>query len=433
MREHDVSDRIHDAFEFEPLPGGFDRLRMALATATIDSRPRLRPLSARRWAPLVAGLIAVAVAASAIGYGLAMRQSAVSRPRVTPTALQPVMAYWAYSADDVAVQLSQANSPSQPSRSYVLITHNGGKSWAPTPLDLAQVNLRWIDSRHIVATMDDVGNPFEMASSSDGGASWHITRMPEFQIGTMFFLNDHEGWALCTNFGACEAEGDKTILYHTVDGGAHWQPLSSPVILPTIVPLGLTFSDNEHGLMSTLDTDSVARLLRTADGGKTWHVIELPPPAGSGSVVGGSAAVDCGSKRCALDPVLFGPRGVVTVIGQGIAPYTVTTGDAGVTWRSPHPMPFSSPASMPTPWLQPRDADNWWVVDDAGSLFTTKDAGASWRRVPTSLPHDYVLDAVTAGENGMLWGVTRETGSGRYPLVSADGGQTWSAVLLPKA
>jgi hypothetical protein len=38
---------------------------------------------------------------------------------------------------------------------------------------------------------------------------------------------------------------------------------------------------------------------------------------------------------------------------------------------------------------------------------------------------------VTAGENGVLWGITRNTGSGQYPVLSIDGGQTWSLVKLP--
>jgi len=432
IQEQEISDRIHAAFEVDPLAGGFDRLRIALESSTVQSRRAPRVPSAHRWAPLVAVLMAVAIAASGLTYALETRRSAVTNGQRAGSALLPVMAVWAYSADDVAIQLAPPDGGWRPDLGYVLITHDGGKSWVRTPLASPQTNLRWIDSRHIVAITDEIGPPFEVESTSDGGVTWRMTEIPAFQIGTMFFLNDHEGWALCSDdFGACEGHGAQTILYHTVDGGAHWVPLNSAVSSAVMVPLGVGFIDSEHGFMPTMDRDSVARLLRTSDGGKTWQSIELPASA-SASAVGAEAAADCGSARCALDPVFFGSRGVVTVIGTGIAPYTVTTADGGVTWGSPHSMPFSSPLSMPTPWLQPRDPNNWWVVDAAGSLYTTHDAGNSWLFVASSVPDGYVLDSAIGGDNGVLWGITRDTGSGQYPIFSTDGGQTWSLVKLPK-
>jgi photosystem II stability/assembly factor-like uncharacterized protein len=423
MQEQEISDRIHAAFEVEPLAGGFDRLRIALDSSTVKSRPRLRVPSARRWAPVVAALIAVAIAASALAYALETRPSAVSNPPRAGSALLPVTAVWAYSANDVAIQLA-------PPDGHVVISHDGGKSWVRTPLASPQINLRWIDSRHIVASTDEVGPPFEVASSSDGGTSWRMTRIPSFQVVSMFFLNDHEGWALCVTWAPCENNGNQTILYHTVDGGTHWEPINIAVSSPVVWLLRPIFIDSEHGFISTMDGDSVARLLRTADGGKTWRFVELPGPAGA-PTTGADTAVDCGWTRCALDPVFFGSRGVVTVIGRGVAPYTVTTADGGVTWGSPHTMPFSSPADMLTSWLQAQDPDNWWVVDATGSLYGTQDAGISWRRTPASLPAGYMLESVTAGGNGVLWGITRNSGSSHYSVRSTDGGRTWSLVKLP--
>ncbi len=432
MQEQEISDRIHAAFEVEPLGGGFDRLRIALDASTAVSRPGPRVPWLRRWAPLLAALIAVAIAASALAYALEMRQSAVSNPRLPGASLLPVIAVWAYSANDVAVQLAPP-SGWQPERGYVLITHDGGRSWIRTQLASPQINLRWIDARHIVASTDEVGPPFEVASSSDGGVTWRTTRIPTLQIGTMFFLDDREGWALCTHFGACEANGDQTILYHTVDAGAHWQPISSVVSSAVAVPLRVSFIDSQRGFMSTKDGDSVARLLRTSDGGKTWRVIEVPGPPGAGTASGDTTGVDCGSTRCALDPTFFGSRGVVTVIGQWEAPYTVTSDDGGITWGSPRPMPFSSPGLMPTPWLQAQDPIHWWVVDARGALHETSDAGATWREVTTHVPSGYTLADVAPVGSGVLWGTTTETsGTRSYPILSTDGGQTWSLVKLPK-
>jgi photosystem II stability/assembly factor-like uncharacterized protein len=434
MQEQEISDRIHAAFEVEPPPGGFDSLRTALESTTLKGRRPVNVPSTRRWASLVAALIAVAIAASAAAYAIQLRQSAVNNPPRPGGALLPVVAVWAYSANDVAIQVLPPGAAGQAVRGYVLITHDGGNSWMRTPLTSFQIGLRWIDSRHIVATSDEVGPPIEVASTSDGGVTWRVNQIPMFQIGTMFFLNDREGWALCTHFGVCETSGDKTILYHTVDAGANWLPISNAVSSDVVVPLGVTFIDSEHGFMSTLDSDSVARLLRTADGGKTWLAVELPKPAGGGTVGTNTPPVDCGSTRCAVDPTFFGSRGVVTVIGAGIAPYTVTTADGGVTWGSPHSMPFSSPAAMPTPWLQAQDPDNWWVVDAGGSLYRTINAGASWSRVPSSLPQGYALESVEGGGNGVLWGETASSApTGPYPVRSTDGGHTWSLVKLPKS
>lgn len=417
--EREISDRIHAAFEMEPIPGGFARLKIELDSRTARRGAAARVASPRQWMALVAALVAVAITASVIGYAIQTRPAPAKNPPPAPTSVQPIVNYSFYSASDAAVQL-------EGDRSLVLITHDGGRTWIHTPLNFPQTFIRWIDSRHLVAVMGSVGRPNQVASSSDGGLTWHVVPVTfPWQPGMTFFLNAREGWTLCM-VSSTPCFSDPTTVRHTLDGGATWQVISTIAGPVGVVPLRIYFTDTKHGFMSTVSNDTVPRLLMTGNGGRTWRTTELPIPATIQVT-----PVDCGGVNCVVDPVMFGARGVVTVIGLGPGPYTVTTRDGGMTWTSPQVMPFASPSAMPDQWVHPLDPNDWWTVDASGFLYRTLDAGATWQHIAAALPAGYTLDSVTPGESGVLWGVTRTDASGQYPLRSTDGGATWSLVKLP--
>lgn len=425
MEEQRIADRIHDAFQVEPLAGGFERFRLALEGASVTHRRSAPKQDLRKWAPLVAGFIAALIAASAIAYGIQSRAVPTKNPPRSGLSAQGIQNYWFYSSADVAVQLE---SPAGGARASVLITHDGGNTWFHAPLNADRIGLRWIDSLHLVATTDNVGPPFAFESSSDGGVTWRSTRLPNQWNLATYFLNASEGWALCNRFRTCIDGELKSLLYHTVDSGATWQQISTVIDSRTITPLDVYFVDRLHGFVSTRDDDNLGNLLATVDGGVTWRVINLPIPTES---VGGSA--DCGTGTCVETPTMFGMRGVVTLISTASGAFTYTTTDGGATWGNPQPIPITLPGYLPTRVVAALDPNDWWTVDAVGHLYRTQDGGATWNQLAAAVPGGRILAWVTPASGGVLWGATVQGGASdhQYPVRSEDGGALWSIVKLP--
>jgi photosystem II stability/assembly factor-like uncharacterized protein len=429
MQEQEISDRIHAAFDVQPLPGGFDRLRVALESATAASKPRAKSLSLRRFAPLVALFMAVVVTASAIAYGIESRIAPAKNPS-RPVAVLPIDKYWFYSAADAAVQLAPPAGGWQPDLAPVLITHDGGASWIRTPLNLPLIGLQWIDSLHIVAMMNNVGPLTVIEVTSDGGVTWRSTLVPSGFYLPNHFVNETDGWAVCNHSQqGCPDGSQAPVLYHTVDSGATWR--ASRIAGPAgVTPIDVYFVEGRHGFLSTASPLDVPKLLVTVDGGNSWQVADLPIPTGSAA----SATTYCPESSCADLPEMFGAQGVVTAASANGGVYTCTTGDGGQTWGNPHRLPATFTPSMSAAWFQALDPINWWAVDAAGAVYRTQDAGLTWRLVPVSLPDGDTLESVLPGPGGVLWGATTHGGieGYQYPLRSTDGGHSWSLVKLPK-
>ena len=363
-------------------------------------------------------------------------------------AVLPVLNAWFYSAEDIAVQPEPPGGPWSPSAGDVVISHDGGRTWVPTPVNYPLVNLRWLDSKHIVAAMDNVGPPNLLESTSDGGYHWQATggyhwQTPngilEWPSFNTFFLDANEGWAFCTTFGPCRGSQNEVVsetgIYHTLDSGAHWQQIGNWVAPPGVVPNELLFTDAEHGFLAATSGDAVGRLFATIDGGKTWRLVELPaPPGGWQRSAVNPGSFDCQIQTCVLVPAMFGRQGVLMVDAGGSS-FTYTTTDGGLTWGSPHAVPIQAlQIVVPSQWIVPLDLTNWWIVDAQGGLFGTANGGQSWQRIQTKLPSGYTLVTVSPVGGGVLWG-TASTGGGKhlFPVRSIDSGASWSVVELPAA
>jgi photosystem II stability/assembly factor-like uncharacterized protein len=347
-------------------------------------------------------------------------------------AVLPVLNAWFYSAEDVAVQPEPRAGPWSPSVGDVLISHDAGRTWVRTPVNYPLVNLRWLDSKHIVAAMDNVGPPNLLESTADGGGHWQgtggyhwqtangILQWPSFNT---FFLDANEGWALCSTFGPCRGSQNEVVsetgIYHTLDSGAHWQQIGNWVAPAGVVPNELLFTDAEHGFLAATSGDAVGRLFVTIDGGKTWRLMELPAPPG-------------GWQRSAVNvlaPAMFGTHGVLLVDAPG-GGFTYTATDGGLIWGSPHAVPTQALQIVPS--LAPLDSTNWWIVDARGELFGTSDGSQRWQRIQTKLPSGYTLVTVSPVGGSVLWGTaTTDGGKFLFPVRSVDGGTSWSVLELP--
>jgi photosystem II stability/assembly factor-like uncharacterized protein len=459
-----LSKQIQDEIGYEPPSRSF------AAPGYLSHRLAVRPdqyprphLRHERLLALVAALLAIALVAGLVWAAreLHSKQTVpVNNPRPAPgTAALRISNSWFFSREDGAVDVFNAAGTRT-----AFITHNGGQTWLPTPLenltwpskvaggcqesfDCTQttfLELRWLDSQHIVAvrgSFDELRNVF--ATTADGGYQWQSTKLRNFfwQPGITFFRDAHEGWALCGAGGNCGMYRQDAI-YHTIDSGAHWQRLGTVGEYQGVNPLGLFFTDSKHGFMSTLDADGVGRLIATVDGGQSWRLLELPSPPG-GWQPGSQSFVQppqsppepvgpsCSDSTCVLLPAMFGEQGVLLVEQHVGDWFTYTTSDGGLTWGNPRALPARSWQPEALPWRGPLDANDWWIVDAGGKLLLTSDGGMGWQHIQSSLPAGYSLATVTPAGGNVLWGTAATASNGQVAVRSTDGGANWSLVLLP--
>ncbi len=112
--------------------------------------------------------------------------------------------------------------------------------------------------------------------TTDGGTTWEKQNIP----GT-----DSIDFRDIEAFGADEAfvlsAGEPALLYHTTDGGQHWQ-LRYENRTPGIFFNVLTFWDQTHGIAMSDPVDGHFVLISTQDGGEHWEPLptgNMPPPA----------------------------------------------------------------------------------------------------------------------------------------------------------
>jgi len=186
-------------------------------------------------------------------------------------------------------------------------------------------------------------------------------------LHSVFFLDQKSGWAV----------GSKGVLLETVDGGVTWKVKTKPTedSLQDIY-----FSDKRNGWLVCeaniyeLKTKDQPRtyLLHTRDGGSSWERV---------NVNGGDNRVDSRvDSRSDIDTRLV--RVIFSRGGRG------------------------------------------WVFGEAGTVYTTRDAGETWNRL--QLPTRYLLLGGAFVDNDRGWLV----GAGATIVQTADGGDTWHVSKL---
>ena len=196
---------------------------------------------------------------------------------------------------------------------------------------------------------------------------------------------------------------------------------------PVVIPEGISrfhMLDPQNGWMITKTS-----VLRTADGGATWHEVT---PTGVSTLGYGTSTSFLDSNRGWILP--SNPNDPVN---SGTLYHTT---DGGLQWSS-NPVPFGSGD------IYFLDDDNGWsmVYADAGAgnmavkIFQTTDAGATWTQVfsnvpddpntNNSLPRSGIKSGLTPVSMQEAW-VTGQTYASNvvYLYHTMDGGHTWSAV-----
>jgi photosystem II stability/assembly factor-like uncharacterized protein len=182
-------------------------------------------------------------------------------------------------------------------------------------------------------------------------------------------------------------------------------------------------------------------VLRTSDGGVTWHDVTPPENTDPAAPLGKAATaffLDANTAWAAYYDRANGPAAASAVVWR--------TADAGKTWTSSQPLDTKDAAFYSPSDFAFVNAKTGWLLAhvDAGMMhdyvmvFATSDGGQTWTRVVDpfmdNLPQScgktgmVLVDAQTGWVTGDCQGV--QPGP-PYLQKTTDGGRTWQAVKLP--
>jgi photosystem II stability/assembly factor-like uncharacterized protein len=386
--------------------------RILAAWAHVSARSKARPIVRQEAVhprrPITAGgglAATVAVAIVAVGLLAVVGQrhdpaSTVSPsapgPSMIPATRSPAAATRRPIGTFMAGQLVTAIDGWTLSGTDLLVTHDGGRSWAvtasPAPSSERMVGAAFADAMHRWVVSDRVpaaGSSgvlgVEIHRTDDGGATWQAAELasiaspgPDPLVGfpTISVVSSDVVYVLLDVEGG---SGPDHRLYATVDGGRSWQ--LRPGVPSTLH--SIAFLDS---LVGWAVTDNVNALVRTVDAGKHW--VRQGLPAVPGVRASDLAAFDGLTRTADGHLVLFAP----TAQDGGRGAF-FTSQDDGSTWTFAVRGP--SGAGPHAAFLD----DGTWILGGLPSLLISHDAGATWSRGETNLPGLLESVAVAGGSH----------------------------------
>jgi photosystem II stability/assembly factor-like uncharacterized protein len=251
--------------------------------------------------------------------------------------------------------------------------------------------------------------------STDRGNTWEQRRLPVSQPGVspeISFVDGQQGWYSTSSSPETQCNGQETVIWHTTDGGATWQPVANSGIAITQCKAGLSFIDPIHGFLGAWDQNHRPTIYRSSDGGRSWAGATLPDPPGFVTQAGGV------SLRAGLVKG-FGSTLLVTAgwSGQGDQ-YVFRSTDGGASWT------YVATTSNSTVGVTFVTATRWLKIGNDSSGLETTDAGKTWHTFIT----DYADAAGVAslfvfGDDTVGYGTVR---GGIHRTV--DGGSHWMMI-----
>ena len=353
---------------------------------------------------------------------------------------------------------------------------------------------RW--QRHFSAASAVVAAEFEEAgyrlharllSTTDAGQHWLARDLPvsdDSAIASIYFVTASDGW-LMLSLGlngsvGCGRIKEGVAILRTQDGGATWSEIvrvdpghpNAGGISIDGAKDGLSFASPTTGYLTTSSLEQGNVAYATKDGGDSWTKVTLPFDQSSGLAY--VSAPTWMSASTGLISVKIGPRPLMGCQIQhspaasppppSLAPWSVEapstlvapnpgslllhTRDAGATWstvaESSQWGDVASIASLDT---------NHWVVVNGGNLWSTADAGSTWKSDSKVLDPrcSFALVRFTDQATGLASTFCQAVAGeiqgcehsadyksdwdcppiGSSMLVSGDGGHSWSQVGKP--
>lgn len=276
-------------------------------------------------------------------------------------------------------------------RGTVLRTVDGGRTWLQAgPPDTADLDFRDIeafDAKTAVALSIGNGESSRIYRTTDGGHTWTETFRNTEPAG---FYNCLAFWDARNGLAVGDPVDGEFRVLTTTDGGRTWTRVTG---LPPALPGEYEFSASGQCVTVAGRKDawlatggsSVARVLHSADRGRTWTASETPLVSSESAGVFAVAFRD--------------PRTGIAIGGDYANPTSGTDAlalsrDGGETWR----LPVTAPAGyrsavtyhpfLPTALI---------AVGPTGSDLSL-DGGRHWRQF-----HDGSFDSVDCARDGACW------------------------------
>ncbi|WP_407698554.1 WD40/YVTN/BNR-like repeat-containing protein [Streptomyces calvus] len=256
--------------------------------------------------------------------------------------------------------------------------------------------------------------------TTDGGRSWRNVSPPG--AGELQF-RDVEAFDARRAVVLAIGEGEASRVYRTDDGGATWTESFRNTDARAFYDC-LTFFDHRHGLAMSDPVDGRFRILSTRDGGRSWTVL---PDAGMPPALEGEAGF-AASGQCLVSS---GQKDVWLATGGAARARVLHSADRGRTWTAADaPIPGGDPARGVFA-LAFRDRAHGLAVggdfrpDQASSdaAAHTADGGRTWQPAGTSPP---------AYRSGVAWlPHSRTAALAVGPTgtdLTNDAGRTWRTV-----
>jgi len=258
--------------------------------------------------------------------------------------------------------------------------------------------------------------------STDRGQTWEARTLPVSQPGVwpeISFVDGQEGWYSMSGSPETQCNAQETGIWHTVDGGATWQPLHTSGINSPQCKQGLSFVDSTHGFLAAGDESRKPNIYRTSDGGRTWKGSALPDPPGFVTQAGGFT-LHAGSVRGFGSALLVPAWGMNAAVNQ-LEGYVFRSTDGGASWNVVAKIP------APTTSIAIVTAERWLQLVEPERSSETTDSGKTWHAYPT----DYSQAAPVAPQTTFgdpLVGYATVRGSIQRTV---DGGAHWVMIKTP--
>lgn len=180
--------------------------------------------------------------------------------------------------------------------SRIYRTSDGGRTWTETfrntePAAFYNCLAFW-DSRNGLAVGDPVAGEFRVLTTSDGGRTWsRVTGLPPALDGEYQFSASGQCVTVAGRKDAWLATGGSTVarVLHSADRGRTWTASETPLASsPSAGVFAVAFRDPRTGIAIGGDfanpTNGTDALALTRDGGATWR-LPVTAPAGYRSAV----------------------------------------------------------------------------------------------------------------------------------------------------